>query len=136
MKCEICEEDISLDALVSLTSNKFNSYLREYHIYSICPKCYEDGRTLFREDLEVFISWLEEHDNRTQGIALNPIRQKLRRGHNLSIHLLSEDPEEYQVQMDKYAAKIEDLLVFTMDRYNLDLDALLPEFEDHKVQML
>ena len=136
VECEVCEEEFTEGSLVNLTSNKFNTYLKDYHIYSICPECYEQGKGLFRQDIELFISWLEENDQRVMGLPLSDPRKKLRKDFNLSVELLSDDPEKYYDQMDKCAARTEDILVWLMDRYTLDIDTILTEFNKHKVKLL
>ena len=137
MVCDACGEYVeSEDDIANLTSNRFNTFLKDYDIYCICKHCYEKAKSIYRIDLELFINWLEEHDNRGKGAPISDTRKKLRKGFDLNLSLIEEDLDKYYEQLEKYAARSEDLVVWLLDRYNLDIDFIIQEFDKHKVQML
>jgi hypothetical protein len=111
--CASCFSDGSLvpeEAIKPLNVYYYN-YLKRYRLLQLCEGCFKKSYSLFLDDIDSFLDWLDENDNRSDEDEAHYDFTKLRSKFNLSLELLDEDPDQYLENLEKYTVFLENKIL-------------------------
>ncbi len=111
--CTVCfrDEKIILFSSIKALDIYYYNHLKKYNLLQLCEHCFHHSYTLFKSNLDNFMDWLDENDNRTEEEDEYSNIYRLREEFNLSVELLEEDPDKYLENLEKYTAMLENKII-------------------------
>ena len=109
--CTVCfnNDTVLRKEFIKAKDTRYYKFLKTFNLLGICYNCFKESIELYKKDINDFLDWLDENDNRPDEDEETSI-ERLRKPFNVTEQLLIKDPDKYIENISKYVLYLEHLL--------------------------